>query len=90
MAAYGEGFITQAEFWIVLWGCSLWFIVQRLIMVFAFCKVYKVKPIAKEDLPSLKETFKKGWQGAPASYHHPASVCLRLLLQVHFLYGQAW
>ena len=63
MAAYGEGYISQAEFWIVLWGCSLWFIVQRLIMVFAFCKYYKVKPIAKEDLPDLKETFKEGWQG---------------------------
>ncbi len=62
-AAYGEGYISQAEFWIVLWGCSLWFIIQRLFMVFAFCKYYKVKPIAKEDLPSLAETFKKGWQG---------------------------
>lgn len=63
MAAYGEGYISQAEFWIVLWGCSLWFILQRLLMVFAFCKYYKVAPIAKEDLPGLKETFKKGWQG---------------------------
>ena len=63
MAAYGEGFISQSEFWIVLWGCSLWFILQRLIMVFAFCKYYKVAPVAKEDIPSLKETFKKGWQG---------------------------
>ena len=63
MVAYGEGYISQAEFWIVLWGCSLWFIVQRLLMVFVFCKYYKVAPIAKEDLPSLKETFKAGWQG---------------------------
>ena len=63
MAAYGENYISQAEFWIVLWGCSLWFIVQRLIMVFAFCKYYKVAPIAKEDLPSLRETFRLGWQG---------------------------
>lgn len=63
MAAYGEGYISQAQFWIVLWGCSLWFIVQRLIMVFAFCKYYKVKPIAKEDIPNLQETFKQGWQG---------------------------
>lgn len=63
MAAYGEGYISQAEFWIVLWGCSLWFILQRLLMVFAFCKYYKVAPIAKEDLPGLKETLKKGWQG---------------------------
>ena len=63
MAAYGEGYISQAEFWIVLWGCSLWFIVQRLIMVFAFCKYYKVAPIAKEDLPDLKTVFREGWQG---------------------------
>lgn len=63
MIAYGEDYITQAEFWIVLWGCSLWFILQRLIMVFAFCKYYKVAPIAKEDLPSLRKTFKEGWQG---------------------------
>ena len=63
MAAYGEDYISQAEFWIVLWGCSLWFILQRLLMVFAFCKHYKVAPIDKKDLPSLKETFKQGWQG---------------------------
>lgn len=63
IAAYGEGYISQAEFWIVLWGCSLWFILQRLLMVFIFCKYYKVAPMAKEDLPSLKETFKKGWKG---------------------------
>lgn len=63
MAAYGEEYISQAEFWIVLWGCSLWFIIQRLLMVFAFCKYYKVKPMDKEDLPSLQETFKAGWQG---------------------------
>lgn len=63
MAAYGADYISQGEFWIVMWGCSLWFILQRLITVFIFCKAYKVKPIPKEELPSLKETFKKGWQG---------------------------
>ena len=63
MAVYGENYISQAEFWIVLWGCSLWFILQRLIMVFAFCKYYKVAPIAKEDLPSLRTTLREGWQG---------------------------
>ena len=63
MAAYGEGYISQAEFWIVLWGCSLWFILQRVIMVFAFCKYYKVAPMSKDALPNLKETLKTGWQG---------------------------
>ncbi len=59
----GEEFISQGQFWIVMWGCSLWFILQRLVTVFAFCKAYKVKPMAKEDIPSLRETLKKGWQG---------------------------
>ena len=63
MAAYGEGYISQSEFWIVLWGCSIWFIVQRILMVFLFCKYYKVAPIAKEELPNLKKTFSEGWQG---------------------------
>ena len=63
MAAYGEEFITQGEFWIVMWGCSLWFVLQRLLTVFAFCKYYKVKPMKKEELPNLKEVLKKGWQG---------------------------
>ena len=32
-------------------------------MVFSFCKYYKVKPLAKEDVPSLRQTLKTGWQG---------------------------
>ncbi|MBR1585441.1 MAG: TRAP transporter large permease subunit [Clostridia bacterium] len=63
MAAYGADYISQGQFWIVMWGCSIWFIIQRLLMVFAFCKYYRVKPIPKEDLPDLKTTLKQGWQG---------------------------
>lgn len=61
-AGAGIADVTQGQFWIVLWGISFWFIAQRLIMVWAFCRYYKVKPISKEELPSLKETFKAGWQ----------------------------
>ena len=60
---YGEESLTQGKFWIVLWGISLWFILQRLVMVFAFCTYYKVKPLPKEERPSLRETLKTGWQG---------------------------
>lgn len=62
-ALYPELNMTTGQFWIVLWGISLWFILQRLLMVWAFCKYYKVKPMSKEELPSLKETLKAGWQG---------------------------
>ena len=60
---YGEESLTQGRFWIVLWGIALWFILQRLFMVFAFCKYYKVKPIPKEEIPSLKESLRQGWRG---------------------------
>ncbi len=62
-ALYPAANITTGQFWVVLWGISLWFIFQRLFMVWAFCKYYKVKPMSREELPSLKETLKEGWQG---------------------------
>ncbi len=61
-AAAGIEEVSQGKFWIVLWGVAAWFVVQRLIMVWAFCKHYKVEPMKKEDLPSLKETLRVGWK----------------------------
>ncbi|MBQ7106613.1 MAG: TRAP transporter large permease subunit [Clostridia bacterium] len=62
-ALYPQVNMTTGQFWIVLWGISLWFVLQRLVMVWGFCKYYKVKPMAKEELPNLKETLKTGWKG---------------------------
>ncbi len=65
LACYNEfsgGDLSQSKFWIVCWGIAIWFILQRIITVFIFCKYYKVKPMAKEDIPSFKETFKAGWK----------------------------
>ncbi|MBP3426677.1 MAG: TRAP transporter large permease subunit [Clostridia bacterium] len=61
-AGAGLAEVSQGQFWIVLWGISLWFIAQRLFMVWAFCRHYKVKPMSKEELPDLKETLRAGWQ----------------------------
>jgi TRAP-type C4-dicarboxylate transport system permease large subunit len=62
-ALYPMSDMTTGQFWIVLWGISLWFILQRVITVFAFCKYYRVKPMAKEDLPDFKASLKENWQG---------------------------
>lgn len=62
-ALYPETDMTIGQFWIVLWGISLWFILQRLVMVFAFCKYYHVKAMPKEEIPSFRKTVKEGWQG---------------------------
>lgn len=61
-AGAGIADVSQGQFWIILWGIALWFIAQRLLMVWAFCKYYNVKPMSKEELPDLKETLKAGWQ----------------------------
>ena len=63
VALYPNSNISQGQFWIILWGIALWFILQRIITIFAFCKFYKVKPMAKEELPNLKESLKHGWKG---------------------------
>lgn len=62
-ALYPASNLSTGQFWIILWGIAFWFILQRILMVWSFCKYYKVKPMAKEDVPSLKETFCTGWQG---------------------------
>ena len=62
-ALHPESDVTTGQFWIVCWGGALWFVLQRLFMVFAFCKYYKVKAISKEECPKLKDTIKVGWQG---------------------------
>lgn len=62
-ALYPTTNMTTGQFWIVLWGIALWFVLQRLLMVFAFCKHYKVKAMPKSELPGFKQTLKTGWQG---------------------------
>ncbi|MBR0258535.1 MAG: TRAP transporter large permease subunit, partial [Synergistaceae bacterium] len=62
-AVYPESGITSGQFWVVCWGCSLWFILQRLITVFAFCKYYHVKPMSKDDMPNLSQSLHDGWRG---------------------------
>ncbi|MBR6800938.1 MAG: TRAP transporter large permease subunit [Eubacteriaceae bacterium] len=62
-ALYPESNMTTGQFWVLLWGISFWFILQKILIVWGFCKYYKVKPMAKEDIPDLKVVIKTGWQG---------------------------
>ncbi len=63
LALYPDSNMTTGQFWLVCWGCALWFILQRFIMVWAFCRYYKVKPMPKEDRISVKQALKEGWKG---------------------------
>lgn len=62
-ALYPEAELSTGRFWLVLWGISLWFIAQRIFMVWAFCRYYKVKPMEKTELPAFSEVLKTGWKG---------------------------
>lgn len=64
LACYNEfsgAEMSQSTFWMVVWGIALWFILQRIVTMFVFCRIYKVKAIPKEEIPSLRQTLKEGW-----------------------------
>ncbi len=53
---------TLSDYWLLLWGIALWFILQRIITMYAFCRYYKVKPMKKEDIPPFRKSLKNGWK----------------------------
>ncbi len=56
------GQYTMSQFWILLWGIAIWFIMQRIITLYLMCLYYKVEPMKKSELPSLKTSLKRGWK----------------------------
>lgn len=53
---------TMSQYWMLLWGVALWFILQRIVTLYFMCRYYKVKPMKKEDIPSLRQSLKHGWK----------------------------
>lgn len=51
-----------SHFWMVVWGIGIWLIIQRILTLYGFVRYYKIEPIPREELPSVKEAFKKGWK----------------------------
>ncbi len=56
------GKFSLSNFWIAVWGVGIWFIIQRLVLLYFLCRKYKVDALDKKDIPSIKESFKKGWK----------------------------
>ncbi|MEA5012408.1 MAG: TRAP transporter large permease subunit [Angelakisella sp.] len=61
LAAFSPDF-SMSDFWIVVWGIAIWFIIQRAITLYIFCKVYDVKPMTKAELPRFGLSMKNGWK----------------------------
>ena len=53
---------TLSQYWLLLWGIALWFILQRIVTLYAMCRYYKVEPMKREDVPKLGESLKRGWK----------------------------
>lgn len=56
------GSYTLSQYWILLWAIAIWFIIQRIITLMVMCRCYKVQPIPKAELPSLRTSLKRGWK----------------------------
>lgn len=69
-----------STFWFVVWGIGIWFIIQRLVTLFIFCKVDNVKPVPQSEIPSLKETVREGWKALLV----PVIIFVPLLLDFMF------
>ncbi len=61
LAAFSPDF-SMSDFWLVVWGIALWFILQRAITLYAFCKAYNVKPMTGAELPRFGRAFRVGWK----------------------------
>lgn len=53
---------TLSQYWMLLWGIALWFILQRVVTLYLMCRYYKVDAMKKEDIPSFRKSLKKGWR----------------------------
>ena len=86
LACYNEfsgAEMSQSAFWFACWGVAIWFVLQRIITVFIFCRYYKVKALAKEDIPDLKETLRAGWKNLLL----PVIILLPFILDYFFKAG---
>lgn len=63
LALFPNSDLTNGQFWMVLWGCSLWFVLLKMITIFGFCKFYHIQPLAKEDIPKLGTVLRENWKG---------------------------
>ena len=63
LALYPESDLSTSQFWIIMWGISIWFILHRVITIFVFCRIYGIKAMPKDEIPDLKQALKEHWQG---------------------------
>lgn len=53
---------TISQYWLLLWGVAIWFVIQRIVTLYIMCRYYKVEAMKKEDIPSIRQSLKRGWK----------------------------
>lgn len=53
---------TMSSFWIIMWGVSLWFIIQRALTLYFFCRYYDVKAMSPSEVPNFWKSLIVGWK----------------------------
>lgn len=53
---------TMPQYWMLLWGIAIWFVIQRIVTLYIMCRYYKVQPMQKQDIPSFRQSVKHGWK----------------------------
>ena len=53
---------SQSTYWTAVWIVAIYYIIQRAINLVLDARKDKIKPIPKEELPDMKEAFKRGWK----------------------------
>ena len=51
-----------SNFWMVVWGVGIWFIMQRIVTLFIFCRKYNVEPVPRDEIPKAGEVFRENWK----------------------------
>lgn len=59
---YGDERYAMSQFWLLMWGISLWFIIQRALTIFFFCKYHKIQALPASQVPRFGDAMRKGWR----------------------------
>lgn len=51
-----------SKFWMIVWAVGIYFIIQRFLTLYFFCKYYNVEPVAEEEIPDLGKVVREGWK----------------------------
>ncbi|MGI6180926.1 MAG: TRAP transporter large permease subunit [Agathobaculum sp.] len=80
---YGEDTYTMSQFWLLMWGISLWFILQRAVTIFVFCKIHHIEALPPQEIPKFGDAIRKGWK----SMMIPVVILLPFLLDAQLKEG---